>query len=348
MSEPEILFERHGRLGLVTLNRPRALNTLTLAMVRAIDGQLKAWARDPAIAAVAIRGAGGRAFCAGGDIRDLYQLGVAGRYAEALTFWREEYALNTLIKEYPKPYVALIEGIVMGGGVGVSVHGSQRVAIGDIAFAMPEVGIGFFPDVGATYFLPRLPPGVGIWLALTGRQLGAADAFTLGIVTHCVAPRGGDGAVAMLAGAAPVDDALARLSVDPGPAPIAPHLPAIARLFAGDGVEAILAALDAETGPAAGLAREAAAAIRTKSPSSLTIAFEQVRRGAGLDFREAMRTEYRIVSRRVRHPDLYEGIRAVVIDKDNAPRWRPATLAEVAAGDAAAYFAPLAEELELA
>src|SRR5438067_8655738 len=146
----DILFERRGKLGLITLNRPRALNTLTLDMVRALDAQLRVWASDAAIATVAIKGEGVRAFCAGGDIRALYDLGIAGRYDEALQFWREEYPLNTRIKEYPKPYVALLRGIVMGGGVGVSVHGSHRLALGDIAFAMPEVGIGLFPDVGAT------------------------------------------------------------------------------------------------------------------------------------------------------------------------------------------------------
>jgi len=350
MSDADILLEQRGRLGLVTLNRPRALNTLSLAMVRALDAQLEDWASDPAIAAVAIRGAGGRAFCAGGDIRALYDLGIAGRYVEALTFWREEYVLNTRIKAYPKPYVALIQGIVMGGGAGVSIHGSRRVAVGDIAFAMPEVGIGFFPDVGATYFLPRLPPGVGLCLALTGRQIGTADALALGLMTDAVAPDRVEAVIDALAAGTPVDVALAAEAVDPGPSALAAQLPDIARLFAGESVAAVLAALDAEAagGPAADLARHAAAAIRTKSPASLRVAFEQMRRGAALDFRAAMRTEYRIVSRWVEHPDLYEGIRAVVIEKDNAPRWRPATLGEV--GDAAveAYFAPLAEELELA
>jgi enoyl-CoA hydratase len=347
VSDADVLFERRGRLGLVTLNRPRALNTLTLAMVRAIDATLRAWADDAGIAAVAIRGAGERAFCAGGDIRALYESGIAGRYDEALQFWREEYPLNILIREYPKPFVALIRGIDMGGGVGVSVHGSHRAAVGDIAFAMPEVGIGFFPDVGATYVLPRLPAGVGLWLALSGQKLGTADACALGLATHAIVPAAEAAVLDALAAGTPPDAALAANAVDPGEAPVTALLPAIARLFAGDSVAAVFADLEREAsaGAAAAFAADAATAIRRKSPTSLAIAFEQMRRGGSLDFRAAMRTEFRIASRIVRGHDLYEGIRAVVIDKDNAPRWRPATLAEVADSDIAAYFAPLAREL---
>ncbi len=348
MSDAEVLFERRGKLGLVTLNRPRALNTLTIGMVRSIDWRLRAWADEAGVAAVVIRATGSRAFSAGGDIRALYELGTSGRYAEALSFWREEYILNTLIKEYPKPYIALIQGVVMGGGAGVAMHGSHRVAAGAIAFAMPEVGIGFFPDVGATFFLPRLPPGVGMWLALTGRQLGAADALALGVLTHHIPASRADGFIDALAGGEAPDTALSRLSANPGNAPVAALLPDIARLFAGDSVEAILAALDAEaadsTGPVADLAGEAAAAIRIKSPTSLKIAFAQMRLGAALDFRAAMRTEYRIAARIVRQHDLYEGIRATVIDKDNAPRWRPGKLGDVRRAEVEAYFAALPRE----
>jgi enoyl-CoA hydratase len=340
----DILFERRGKLGLVTLNRPRALNTLTLDMVRALDAQLRVWAADPAIATVAIAGQGARAFCAGGDIRALYDLGIAGKYDEALQFWREEYPLNTRIKEYPKPYVALLRGIVMGGGVGVSVHGSHRIALGDITFAMPEVGIGFFPDVGATYFLPRLPAGVGLWLALTGKQLGAADAHALGIATHYAPAERFDAIVALLADGVPPDKALTTFRADPGRAGVRELLQPIARLFSGGGVEAVLAALDAETkgGAQRAFARDAADQMRQKSPTSLKIAFAQVRQGRGLDFRAAMRLEFRIASHIVRGHDLYEGIRAVVVEKDNTPRWQPASLAEVSEDEVAHYFAPLA------
>src|SRR4051812_18194575 len=182
----EILFERRGAAGIVTLNRPKALNAVTHDMVRALARQLEAWANDPAVTRVVITAAGERAFSAGGDIRALYELGRAGRQAEALTFWRDEYPLNIAIKRYPKPYVALIDGIVMGGGVGVSVNGSHRVAGDKFQFAMPEVGIGFFPDVGATWFLPRMPGELGTWVGLTGDRLKTTDAVAVGIATHHV------------------------------------------------------------------------------------------------------------------------------------------------------------------
>src|SRR5256885_13977954 len=205
MESSDIVFERRGAAGIVTLNRPKALNAVTHDMVRALARQLAAWANDGAVTRVVITAAGERAFSAGGDIRALYELGRAGRQAEMLTFWRDEYPLNAMIKRSPKPYVALIDGIVMGGGVGVSVHGSHRVAGDRFSFAMPEVGIGFFPDVGATWFLPRMPGELGAYCALTGERLGAADAVAAGLATHRVASsRLGDLADA-LCGAVPVD-----------------------------------------------------------------------------------------------------------------------------------------------
>src|SRR5437660_9785111 len=185
-STPEILFERRGAAGIITLNRPKALNAVTHDMVRALARQLELWASDPAVTRVVITAAGERAFSAGGDIRALYALGRAGRQAEMLTFWRDEYPLNAMIKRYPKPYVALIDGIVMGGGVGVSVNGSHRIAGDRFSFAMPEVGIGFFPDVGATWFLPQMPGELGTWCALTGDRLKTADAVSAGVATHHV------------------------------------------------------------------------------------------------------------------------------------------------------------------
>src|SRR5215510_15030281 len=187
MTEAEILFERRCAADNVALNPAKALNAITHAVVRALAAQLADWAKDDAITRVVMLAAGDRAFSAGGDIRALYELGRAGRHGEALQFWRDEYMLNTLIKRYPKPYVALIDGIVMGGGVGISIHGSHRVAGDRFQFAMPEVGIGFFPDVGATWFLPRLPGEVGTYVALTGERLKNADAVPLGIATHYVA-----------------------------------------------------------------------------------------------------------------------------------------------------------------
>src|SRR5215469_13576235 len=182
----EILFERCGAAGLITLNRPQALNAVNHAMVLALAERLADWASDPAVTRIVIRASGERAFSAGGDIRALYELGRAGRQAEMLPFWWDEYRLNHFIKHYPKPYVALIDGIVMGGGVGVSVHGSHRVAGERFLFAMPEVGIGFFPDVGGTWFLPRLPDEIGTYCALTCERLKLADAVAAGVATHHV------------------------------------------------------------------------------------------------------------------------------------------------------------------
>ncbi len=203
--ESELIRERRGRIGLVTLNRPKALNALTPGMVRGLAEALDAWERDDAVAAVVVTGAPGKAFCAGGDIRLLYDWGKAGRFAEARAFWREEYLLNARIKAYSKPYVAFIDGIVMGGGVGVSLHGSHRVASEHYLFAMPEVGIGFFPDVGATHALPRLPGRTGTWLAVSGDRVKQADALALGLATHTMASADMPGAIAALAAGDPLD-----------------------------------------------------------------------------------------------------------------------------------------------
>ena len=255
-----------------------------------------------------------------------------------LAFYGEEYVLNTIIKHYPKPYVALIDGICMGGGVGVSVHGSHRVAGDRYLFAMPEVGIGFFPDVGATWFLPRMPGELGAYCALTGDRLGAADGVAARLATHRVASsRFGDLADA-LCGAVSVDATLAAFAEPPGETKLTPHRATIDRLFAGDRVEDILVALDAEGGE---FAKRTAATIRTKSPTALKLALAQVRRGRDLSFEECMRTEFRIVSRVIHGHDFYEGVRAVIVDKDNAPKWQPASLAEVSDAEVARHFASL-------
>jgi enoyl-CoA hydratase len=340
----DILFERRGAAGIVTLDRPKALNAVTHDMVRALARQLEAWARDGAVTRVIVTAAPGRAFSAGGDLRALYDLGQAGRQAEALMFWRDEYPLNTLIKRYPKPYVALIDGIVMGGGVGVSVHGSHRVAGDRFQFAMPEVGIGFFPDVGATWVLPRMPGELGTWVALTGDRLNSADAVSSGIATHQVrSDRFADLADA-LCGNIPVDATLAAFAEPAGEGPVTARRAALDRHFAADSVEDILGRLDAAGEE---WAAATAASIRCKSPTSLKIALAQVRRGRDWSFEQCMACEFRIVSRIVYGHDFYEGIRAVIVDKDNAPRWRPAALGEVAESDVERHFAPLEHELRL-
>ena len=350
MSSDDLLFERRGAAGLITLNRPHALNAVSLAMVRELTRQLSEWETDPAVTRVIVASRDPRAFSAGGDVRALYDLGRAGRFDEALGYFREEYALNTHIKSYRKPYVALIDGIVMGGGVGISVHGSHRVAGDKFAFAMPEVGIGFFPDVGATWFLPRLPGRLGTYCALTGARLDGADAVVAGIATHRVPSARFPNLIESLCDADPVEESLAACAQSPARGAAAARRNAITAWFEADQVEEILGALDAEgamQGPNAAFAAETAALMRTKSPTSLKLALAQMRRGATLDFAECMRTEFRIVSRVVRGHDFYEGVRAVIIDKDQAPQWQPASLAAVDPAEVERHFAPVGHELEL-
>ncbi|HZP69617.1 MAG TPA: enoyl-CoA hydratase/isomerase family protein [Pseudolabrys sp.] len=350
MEQGDILFERRGAAGLVTLNRPKALNAVNHDMVRALRAQLDRWADDPAVTRVVIVAAGERAFSAGGDIRALYDLGKAGKHETALDFWRDEYPLNSAIKNYRKPYVALIDGIAMGGGVGISVHGSHRVAGDRFSFAMPEVGIGFFPDVGATWFLPRLPGELGTYCALTGERFGPADAMWAGVATHRISSARFKAVLDALCGTVSVDAALAAFAEPAGEGTVIRRRAAIDRLFCGNRVEDILDALEREAGSRsadAEWAQRTAATIRTKSPLSLKIALAQIRRGRAWDFDTCMRTEFRIVSRIIRGHDFYEGVRAVIVDKDNKPRWRPATLAEATDAEVESHFAPVERELVL-
>jgi enoyl-CoA hydratase len=348
-SEPEILFDRRGAAAIVTVNRPQALNALTLTMIRELRAKLNAWWDDPAVSRVVVIAAGERAFSAGGDLREIYDHGRAGRFSEALAFFREEYELNAVIKGYPKPYIALINGIVMGGGVGISVHGSHRIAGERFLFAMPEVGIGFFPDVGGTWFLPRLAGEIGTYCALTCERLKMADAVGAGVATHHVPAARHSDLLDALCGSAPVDTIIATFSQPVGQGDAYARRSAIDRLFAGAAVEDILARLDAEAtgGANAEWAARAAKAMRTMPPLSLKIALEQMRRGRNWSFARCMQTEFRIVSRILLGHDFYEGVRAVIIDKDNRPRWQPDRLAEVSAAEVERHFAAIDEELIL-
>ena len=344
----EILFAREGAAGVVTLNRPKALNAVTHRMVGALQAQLDRWRDDPAVACVVLRANGEKAFSAGGDIRALYDLGKAGQYDTALSFWHDEYLLNAAIRDYPKPYISLIDGIVMGGGVGISVNGRYRVAGDRFQFAMPEVSIGFFPDVGATYILPRLPGMLGTWAALTGDRIRANDAVASGVATHRVASARFDELLAALCDGVPADAALARFAEPPASLSLPVGL--IDRCFAADRIEDILAALDtlATISDVEGdFARAAGATIRTKSPTSLRLALAQMRRGGDWTFAQAMRAEFRIVSRVLHDHDFYEGVRALIVDKDNTPRWQPAALVDVTDAEIERHFAPLPRELPL-
>ncbi len=337
--DSEVLFELRGGVATVTLNRPEALNALTLAMVRSLDARLADCAADAAVRVIVIQGAGERAFCAGGDVRALYEAGLSGGDLPAV-FYRREYALNHRIHGLEKPYVALLDGITMGGGVGVSVHGSHRVATERTLFAMPETGIGLFPDVGGSYFLPRLPGAIGMYLALTGARLAAADCLYAGIATHCVAGARLDELRDALTRDGDVDRALRRLHQDPGAAPLAAHRDAIDRCFAAASVAEIIAALEAERTDWAAKQLEVLGA---KSPTSLKVTVRQIRAGAGIGFAEVMRMEYRLTQACMAGHDFYEGVRAAVIDKDRKPKWRPARLDQVTEAAVDAYFAPLGD-----
>ena len=340
----DIPFERRGAVGLVTLNRPAALNALTLGMVRAYARQLDDWERDATLGAIVLRGAGGRAFCAGGDVLAIYE---AGRSGDRLTrdFFREEYTLNYRIGRLKIPHLALLDGVTMGGGVGLSVHGSHRVATERTLFAMPETGIGLFPDVGGGWYLPRLPGKAGLWLALTGARIKGADCMRLGIATHFVEFGAVEGLKkAIVADPRRIDETLRKYRADAGKASLLGFEQDLNRLFVGESVEEIFEFLTLDSSDWGKAQLEV---MKTKSPQTLKVAFEQLKRGAAMeDFADNMAIEYRIGSRVVMNHDFIEGVRAVIVDKDNAPRWSPARVEDVTEAALAEIFAPLPAEEE--
>jgi enoyl-CoA hydratase len=345
MDQKQVVVERRGCAGFLILNRPQALNAISLEMVRDISAALDEFERDAAIERIIVIGAGERAFSAGGDIRWLYERGRAGDYAAQSTFFREEYTLNARIKRFPKPYVSLIDGIVMGGGFGVSVHGSHRVVSEKAAFAMPEVGIGFFPDVGATYALPRLPHRVGVAMAATGLRAKGADMAALGVATAFV-ESGRLGALReALERPGDAGAIIGEFACKPPPAPLLAQAATIEKCFAQADAASIEAALKAN---GSDFASSLLAMMATKSPTSIAIALRQMQVGASLSFEEAMRVEFRIVTRICRGHDFYEGVRATIVNKDNRPQWRPAAGERPAPAEIDAYFAPLGgDELNL-
>jgi enoyl-CoA hydratase len=317
---------------------------------------LRNWAADPSIHAVLVRGAGERAFCAGGDVRAVYEAGrgISGDTDLPAVFFREEYELIRRIHRFPKPYIAVIDGITMGGGAGISVNGAYRIATERTLFAMPETAIGLFPDVGATRFLNHCPGHIGRYLGLTGARLQAADALYCGFATHVVPhDRVAEmvealGRLAWERGSerSQIDAILARFVVDPGPAPLAALQPGIDRCFAGKTVEAVLDALAAEAaaGGAHGIwAGETRESLLTKSPTSLKITLRQLTVGRDYDLEAALTLEYRLTQHIMASHDFYEGVRAMLIDKDQNPRWHPATLAEVSDSLVDACFVPIGD-----
>ncbi len=340
--EPEVLFEKRGGIGLITLNRPKALNALNQPMVLEIHPKMIEWASDPDVKAVLIVGAGDRAFCAGGDILWLRNNGLENR-PKALSFYWDEYRLNRYIKNYPKPYIAFIDGITMGGGCGLSVHGDFRVATERTMYAMPETGIGLFPDVGGSYFMPRCPGETGMYSALTGDRLKPADALHLGIATtYTPSAKLPELQQALersdLKDKATIDGILKSFHEDPGTSDVKLLEGQIDVVFREDSVEAIMDSLKLN---GSNWALKTLDTLSKKSPTSLKLTFQQMRRGAQSNFDDCMRMEYRMVTRTMDGHDFYEGVRAVIVDKDNAPKWVPDNLDHVSDSDIDAYFAPL-------
>ncbi|WOR16415.1 enoyl-CoA hydratase/isomerase family protein [Hyphomonas sp. FCG-A18] len=346
-----VLTRIQGGVGYITLNRPKALHALNLPMCEVILTALREWRDDPDVHVVMIDHADGtRGFCAGGDIAMLRESGMSdGR--EARAFFAEEYRMNAAIKAFPKPYVAIMDGVTMGGGVGLSVHGSYRIATERTLFAMPETGIGLFPDVGGGWFLPRLRGELGTWLALTGARLKGSDVAAAGVATHFLPSELVPNLKAQIldadfsAGAAELLGVILKSLTHTIPAAsYAEHHALIDSAFRGDRAEDMVAALEASDSD---WGQKQAALLRTKSPETVKVALRQVREGARCEtFEENMRMEYRIGWRKVQSPDFIEGVRAVIIDKDNAPAWSPARLEDVSDADVDRYFAPLgADEL---
>ncbi len=337
--EGEVITRIEGVVGRITLNRPQALHALNTKMIGLITQALLIWRADPAVEMVMIDHAGERGFCAGGDIRMLAESGAKDG-AEAREFFFNEYRLNTLLHDYPKPLIVFMDGVTMGGGVGLSRPCRFRVATERTTFAMPETGIGLFPDVGGGWFLSRMSDHVGLWLALTGARIKAADCELTCIATDYVESARLPGLkTAIVADPAAVETLLTEYEGDAGRPPLAAHQDEIARLFAGDSVEAIVADLKAAD---TDWAREQLAILSTKSPQTLKVAFRQLQLGGAMTrFSDNMAMEYRIGARVVQRHDFLEGVRAVIVDKDNSPKWDPPTLEAVSETLIAGIFAPL-------
>ncbi len=344
-SEPEVIVARVGAVGRLTLNRPRAINALDHAMVRTMATALLEWESDPDVHAVVVDGAGERGLCAGGDIVAIHDDAKFGRDGSR-EFWRDEYVLNAAIGRYPKPYVAIMDGIVMGGGVGISAHGNVRVVTERSSIAMPETGIGFVPDVGGTYLLARTPGEIGTHVALTTGRMTAGDAIALGFADHFVPSQSLPGFVAALESGS-VADALAAFTQPAPESPLLAQQSWIDAAYAADTVEEIVDRLRGSGVPDAVTAAEQ---ILGKSPVALKVTLRSLRHARTLgSLEDVLNEEFRVSVAALSSHDLVEGIRAQVIDKDRNPQWEPATLADVTAADVDRYFQPLGDlELRLA
>ena len=341
MIDEEVFFEVKESLGLITLNRPKALNALTLSMVRKIHPKLKEWENDSSIKYVLIKAQGEKAFCAGGDIRALHDWGKNNE-DEAIGFYREEYTLNQYIKRYPKPYISLVNGIVMGGGVGLSVHGSHRIAGENYSFAMPETGIGLFPDVGGSFFLSRLKYEAGTYLALTGNRIKAADAIFLQTATNFVKSENFSSIINDLSrGERDPGDLITSYSSSPDEESEFVMISDFSlKNFKGNTIEEIIDNLKNNNSD---LATKILSIIGTKSPTSLKVALRSLQLGRKNSFEDCMKMEFRMVNKVMNDHDFYEGVRALIIDKDNKPSWSPKSIEDVEDGFVDEFFHSLAE-----
>jgi enoyl-CoA hydratase len=341
----DILSRVDNGIGYLTLNRPKAINSLNQSMVDGLRAVLTEWAQDSDIGAVVLSGAGDRGLCAGGDVVAIYHSARADG-VEARRFWYDEYLMNGQIGRFPKPYVSLMDGIVMGGGVGVGAHANTRVVTETSKMAMPEVGIGFIPDVGGAYLLSRAPGSLGLHAALTGAPFAGADAIALGFADHFV-PHDKLDALRQAIAEDGVEQAIAAHAVEPPPSNLAAQRDWIDECYAGDSVTDIVARLRSHEKTGTGPANEAANLIATRSPIALSVTLEAVRRAAKLDtLEDVLAQDYRVSSASLRSHDLVEGIRAQLVDKDRDPKWSPASLAQVTAADVEAYFEPVDDELK--
>lgn len=329
-----------GAAGVVTLNRPRALNALNTAMRTRISDSFAAWQRDPQVYAVLIASATDRAFCAGGDVREMVDWWKT-RPNDAVAAVGAEYALNWQIDCFTKPTVSLIDGMVMGAGVGLSLYGTHRVAGERYRFAMPETAIGLFPDDGVCSVFARMPDEIGMYLALTGRPIGPADAYHLGLVTHCIPAARFPEIRSALMSADPVDPALDERHLQPDVGDLEPHRAAIARCFGADDVEEIESRLQAERGEAQAWAQAALKDLAAASPTSRKITFKHVRNAKAQDLQQTLQMDFRLAVRCMEGHDFAEGVRASLIERDRNPRWQPSRLEDVTQATVESYFAPL-------
>ncbi len=341
----ELIVWRDGPLGRLRLNRPKTLNALTLGMTRGINEALTTWRDDATVAAVVIDAQGDKAFCAGGDIIDLYTVGKAGDPEPGRGFWREEYRLNALIGSYPKPYIALMDGITMGGGVGISAHGSHRIVTERTMLAMPETGIGFLPDVGSTWILSRAVGSTGYYLGMTGARMNAADAIFSGFADHYIESGALDEFVSAMKEGKSADDAVAMFATPPPEGALASLQEKITDAFGQTTALAVANRMEEMASQGDEWAAKTHKLLRRHSPLAVSTAFEAITQAKTLSsLEDCLALEYRFSYRALTGHDFYEGVRALVIDKDKKPKWEPAQLEDVTPAMARGLLGPIGDQ----